>query len=151
SGGGSALLDQAGIPRGVEVSGNDFGVEWNGAARIGYDAGSRDEGILAAPANPGVALAASAAGEGGDSSLQGSVAAEIGLDGSLRQASAAFSVQAPDLSAFAQGSYDGRGEDDIAQASVEVQGNDLGVQASGNVRWNEAGVQAANLNARVDT
>lgn len=157
NGGGSALLDQAGIPRGVEASGQVGGVALSGAAQIGYDAAPRwdpetyEQQIIAPPENVRVEVSGSAAGTIGDTSLAGTANAAIGIDGSLQQAGGTFSVQAPDLSVYAQGSYDGRGANEHAQASVDVQGADFGAQLAGNATWNEGGVQSAELSGRVDT
>src|SRR5690606_28438577 len=98
-----------------------------------------------------VEVSGSAAGTIGDTSLAGTANAAIGIDGSLQQAGGTFSVQAPDLSVYAQGSYDGRGANEHAQASVDVQGADFGAQLAGNATWNEGGVQSAELSGRVDT
>ena len=152
SSGGSALLDQAGIPRGVEVAGTAFGADVTGAARLGYDAGKSTRGLgLSAPANVRVELTATATKQLGDTSLKASASAEVGLDGSLRQAAAALNVQTPSLSTSVRGSYDGRGVDDVAGVAVDVQGKAFGVQAAGTVRYKPTGgVQAATVSGRVD-
>lgn len=157
SGGGSALLDQAGIPRGVEASGQVGGVSLSGAARVGYDAAPRwnpdtyQQQIIAPPENVRVELSGAASGTVGDTALAGTANASIGVDGSLQQAGGTFSVRAPDVALFAQGSYDGRGENQTAQGSIDVQGQSFGAQLAGNAAWNESGVLSANFSGRFDT
>ncbi|MEW5740042.1 MAG: hypothetical protein AB1938_14010 [Myxococcota bacterium] len=153
-GGGSALLDQAGLPRGVEVETKD-------GVRLGvkgaWDAPAPKKGQ---PVTVGASNARVEWHVGGDvpladeATLSADARATVGLDGKVQDASAEVGLTHPDAQVKAQVKVKPPRAADAplrVDASLDVTTEPVSVTADAHVDVKEGEVQRADVSARVDT
>lgn len=153
-GGGSALLDQAGLPRGVDVQTKD-------GVRLGvkgaWDAPAPQKG---APVTLGASNARVEWHAGADvplrddTTLSADARATVGLDGRVQQASAEVGVQHPDARVHAEVTVKPPRAADAplrVDAQVDVTTAPVSVTAAAAVELQHGEVQRADVSARVDT
>jgi hypothetical protein len=153
-GGGSALLDQAGLPRGVDVQTKD-------GVRLGvkgaWDAPAPQKG---APVTLGASNARVEWHLGADvplhedTTLSADARATVGLDGRVQKASAEIGVKRPDARAHGAVRVTPPRTADAplrVDAQVDVTTAPVSVTAAADVELQRGEVQRANVSARVDT
>jgi hypothetical protein len=153
-GGGSALLDQAGLPRGVDVQTKD-------GVRLGvkgeWDAPAPQKGV---PVTLGASNARVEWHAGADvplrddTTLSADARATVGLDGRVQQASAEVGVKRPDAQVHAAVTVKPPRAADAplrVDAEVDVTTAPVSVTAAADVELQRGEVQHANVSARVDT
>lgn len=137
-GGGTALLDQAGIPRGVTVQRGPVEM----TAKLGYDAGFE---------RPRAELGARAEGRIADADVRARAGAQVGLDG-LQQAEGELSVRGDDVRAQAAAAWsrDSGDETERIHGRVGIEAGRLSGSARADVQTDAEGIRDGVVEARVD-
>lgn len=151
SGGGSAVLDQAGIPRGLEVSKD--GVSASVKAAWDAPAPPKGQGFGLGFKDARVEYSAGAKGEVAGAEVRATGNATVGIDGQVRSAGAGVRVEKDDVSVSARAQVKPQRGDAPLRANAEVQvvTQPVAVTAQGSVVAKDGKVQAATVQARVDT
>lgn len=137
SGGGSDILDQAGIPRGL-------GVEHAGAnvgAKFGYEAGLTHKRVE---------MNAGYQGQVAGVDVNAQADARLGLDGKLQSVNARVAAERGVTSVAVDGSARFTPELNYGTVGLDAAHGNYSLSARGDATWNSAGIQSATLQGRFD-
>jgi hypothetical protein len=154
AGGGSALLDQAGLPRGVEVQTSD-GVRLGVQAAWDAPVPTRGAPVTVGASRPRVEWHLGAdVPLADDTTLSADGRATVGLDGRVHEASAQLRVMSPSTAVNAQVRVQpARGADAPLRldADLDVSTPPVSVTADASLELQDGEVRRADISARVDT
>lgn len=146
--GGSALLDQAGLPRGVEVGRDGVNV----SAKAAWDAGApKTDQLPIGVSNPRMEWGAGVHRDVGDARVDADAKAVVGFDGNVKSASVSARVEHDDVTVAARTGVTFASDSQRVFAHVTVETDPVTASTGVEVTTKNSGSQTVTAHASVET